>query len=270
MNIWIALLLGLVQGVCEFLPVSSSGHLVLMHNLFGIEEGALFFTIMLHVGTLFAVFAAYLKEIGNMLRHPFQRKVGMLFIALIPTVVIALLFRDFFKDAYGGRWLGIGFLLTAALLMATDSKKPPQRKMKEMRIPQAALIGLMQGVAILPGVSRSGATIAGGVFAGVTKKEAADFSFLLSIPAILGGVAFDLPDLIKADAAGLSGVNWPYVLAGMAVAAVSGYFAIRLTLRVIKKNKLWPFALYTAILGVFILIDQLFINRFFVNPFAKA
>ncbi|MDL2217917.1 undecaprenyl-diphosphate phosphatase [Christensenellaceae bacterium OttesenSCG-928-M15] len=265
MTIWIALLLGAVQGLCEFLPVSSSGHLVLLHNLFGIEEGAMFFTIMLHVGTLIAVFAVYYKEIFNMLRHPLQKQVGMLIVATLPTVAIALLFKDFFEDAYSGRFLGIGFLLTAVILTLTNRIKPRQGKtVKRMGILDATCIGLMQGVAILPGVSRSGSTIAGALFRGMDRKAAADFSFLLSIPAILGSVVLEIPDMVKG---GLVNINWLHVIAGMAAAAVSGYFAIRLMINVVKRSRMLPFAVYVGIVGIFVLADQFITNFFFVKPF---
>ncbi len=260
MTIWMALLLGLVQGLCEFLPVSSSGHLVLLHKLFGVTEGVLFFTIMLHVGTLIAVFAVYYRMIWAMLRHPFQKKVGMLLAALLPTVVIAVLFSDFFEDAYAGRYLGFGFLLTSLVLTLSERKRAGKKKMETMRVPDALCVGLLQGLAILPGLSRSGSTISGALFCGLTRKEAADFSFLLSIPAILGSVVFELPDVIRG---GMSGVNWLHVFAGMAAAAVSGYFAIRWMLRLITGKRLFPFAIYTGILGVLVLADQFEFHIFF-------
>lgn len=264
MNILTALLLGLVQGLCEFLPVSSSGHLVLLHNLFGIEEGALFFSIMLHVGTLLAVFAVYYQEIWGLLRRPFQKKVGMLLLALVPTVVIAVLFKDFFEGAYSGSFLGIGFLLTAVILTLSDRLCKAHKNMDAMRPLDALGIGLMQGIAILPGVSRSGSTIAGGLFFGMERKAAADFSFLLSIPAILGSVVLEIPGMLKG---GVGEVQWLYVFIGMAAAAVSGYFAIRLMLRFVTGKRMLPFAVYVAVLGVLVLLDQCVTNFFFINPF---
>lgn len=265
MTIWIALLLGLVQGLCEFLPVSSSGHLVLLNTLFGIEEGTLFFSIMLHLGTLIAVFAVYYKKIWALLRHPFQRQVGMLLIALIPTVAMALLFKDFFENAYGGSWLGIGFLLTACILLFAAKKRDGRKSAKTMGVGSALVIGAMQGVAILPGVSRSGSTIAGALFCGMSRREAADFSFLLSIPAILGSLVLELPDVV---ANGIGDISWVHILAGTAMAAVSGYFAIRVMLRVISAGKFRPFAFYVAVLGIFVLLDQFATHFFFQNPFA--
>lgn len=265
MTVWIAMLLGLVQGLCEFLPVSSSGHLVLLHNLFGIEEGALFFTTMLHVGTLIAVFVVYRQQIWDMLCQPFSRKVGLLVLATIPTVIIALLFEDFFEDAYEGSLLGVGFLLTAIILTVSDRlSHRPERKKRKLKWGSALFIGTMQGIAILPGVSRSGSTIAGALCTGISKKTAADFSFLLSIPAILGSVVLQVPDIVSG---GIGDVNWLCVIAGMVTAAVSGYFAIRFMLHLITKKRLTGFAIYVAVLGILVLIDQFVTNFFFVNPF---
>ena len=260
MNVFIALLLGLVQGLCEFLPISSSGHLVLLHNVFGIEEGALFFSIMLHIGTLLAVFAVYREQIWALIKKPLQKKTGMLLAALVPTVILAVVFKDFFESSYSGKYLGAGFVLTACLLLLLQRLASGKRTLETMALQDALLIGLFQGVAILPGVSRSGATIAGGAIMGLEKNEAAEFSFLLSIPAILGSVVFELPELAEG---GLKQVDLLYVLIGMAAAAASGYFAIRFMLRIIKRKKLWPFSVYLSALGVLVLLDQLWFHFFF-------
>jgi len=264
MPILVALLLGLVQGLCEFLPVSSSGHLVLLHTLFGLSGGTLFFTILLHLGTLLAVIAVYRKTLLDLLRHPFQKKMGMLLLALVPTVVMAALFRDFFEASYAGLSLGFEFLATACLLLLAQRAKSGGKTMQTMTPADALLVGLMQSVSILPAVSRSGATIAGGLFRGMEKKEAADFSFLLSVPAILGSVVFDLPALLRG---GTGGVSAGAIFAGVAAAAVSGYFSIRVMLRAVTGRRLTPFAWYTGALGTLILADQFAFNRFFARPF---
>lgn len=265
MSIWIAIILGLVQGLCEFLPVSSSGHLVLLQNVFGVEEGGLFFSVMLHVGTLVAVLVVYRKQIWEMLRHPIQKKVGMLLLSTLVTTAIAFLFNGFFDAAYEGAFLGVSFLITAVLLWLTERVgASAKKKVKDMNILQAGFIGLMQGVAILPGISRSGSTIAGAMYTGLERKEAADYSFLLCIPAILGSVVLELPDAI---AGGAGEINWLSVLAGVVVAAVSGYFAIRFMLRVITKKRLRGFAIYVAVLGILVLLDQFVFHLFFTQPF---
>lgn len=267
MNIWIAMLLGLVQGLCEFLPVSSSGHLLLLQTMFGIEEGALFFTVMLHLGTLVAVLIVYRKLVWKLIRRPFSKPVGLLILALIPTVLIALLFKKvepfatFYENAEAGRYLGFCFLLTSVFLLLSDKfGKARGRKIKDMKVSDALVIGGMQAVGVLPGVSRSGSTIAGALFAGLDRKAAADFSFLLSIPAIVGGAVLEIPDALEQ---GVAGINWLCVLVGMLVAGVTGYFAIRVMIGAIKKKKLWGFAVYTAVLGVFVLLDQFVLHLFF-------
>lgn len=264
MTIWIALLLGLAQGITEFLPVSSSGHLVLLHNLFGVEQGTLLFTIMLHVGTLIAVIAVYYKELWDLICHPFQKKTLMLLIALIPTVLAAVFLKDLIEESYKGHLLGFEFLLTALILWFAQRARTGRKTIGTMRAGDALLIGVMQSISILPAVSRSGATIAGALYCKMEKKEAADFSFLLSVPAIVGSFVFEVPDLIKS---GVEDVNWTFVVAGMVMAAIAGYAAVRLMLRVITSKRLTPFIYYVATLGILVLLDQFVTNWFFARPF---
>ena len=269
MTIWIAMLLGFVQGLCEFLPVSSSGHLLLLSRMFGITEGAMFFSVMLHLATLVAVMIVYWKMVWKLLKNPINKTVGYLIVAIIPTVLLALLFKkvepfaSFYEKAEAGEFLGYCFLLTSIILLISDRIRIPskkQRKLRDMRLTDALIVGGMQGVGVLPGVSRSGSTISGALFAGLNRKAAADFSFLLSIPSILGGAVLEIPDAIKE---GFSGIHWTTLLAGMIVAGVTGYFAIQLMLAAIKKKKLWGFAIYTGVLGALVLVDQFFTHVFF-------
>lgn len=265
MTVWIALLLGIVQGLCEFLPVSSSGHLLLLQNLAGIREdqGGAFFTVMLHVATLISVCIVYRKTILRILKRPFQKLVLHLIIATLPTVAIALLFKlvepfkTFYDKANEGAYLGVCFLMTTGLLLLSDyvsSKKKKKRPMKEMTNRDALIVGGMQAIGVLPGISRSGSTITGAMLASLNKKAAADFSFLMSIPAILGGAVLEVKDAVEA---GSIGVSLPCLLVGMLAAGVTGYFAVNWMLRLIKHKKLWPFALYTALLGVTVIILQI-------------
>ena len=262
MTIWVAMLLGLVQGLCEFLPVSSSGHLLLLQEIFGVTEGAMFFTVMLHLATLVAVCIVYWETLVKLISHPVNKTVGMLILATVPTVLIAILFKkvepfkSFFDATEGGQYLGYGFLLTSMLLFFSDllsRRRPKGNRLRDMRVPDALLIGCMQGVAILPGVSRSGSTISGALFSGLNRKSAADFSFLLSIPAILGGAVLEIPDALES---GIGGVHWTTIAAGMLVAGLTGYFAVKIMIAAIKKKKLWGFGVYTAILGVLVIVDQ--------------
>ena len=260
MNPLIAAILGLVQGLCEFLPVSSSGHLVLLQNIFGIEEGALFFDTMLHIGTLIAVFAVYRKTIWALLKKPFQKLTAMLVIATLATVAVTLLLGDRLESIFGGEFLGIGFLLTAVILTVNDKMAKGKNSISAMKPLSALGVGLMQGVAILPGVSRSGSTITGARLFGLDKDSAAEFSFLLSIPAILGSLVLQLPDVIRE---GVPHMGWGSILIGTVVAAASGYFAIRWMLRLIKEKSLRGFAVYVGILGLLVVIDQYITHIFF-------
>lgn len=257
------LVLGIVQGLCEFLPVSSSGHLSVFQQLFGMEEAGLLLDTMLHIGTLMAVFVVLWPDIWSMLKKPFSKEVLCLIIATVPAVIFTLLFGDFFDDIFAGRFLGISFLLTSAILFASGKVKREGRN--EITLRDSLIMGVWQAVAILPGVSRSGSTIAGGLFAGLNKSKAARFSFLMSIPAILGSLVFQVKDIVSGEALGAVGV-FPMLL-GVAAAAVSGYFAIRFMLRILEKHSLKPFAVYTLALGLIVLLDQLFFNLVFVPMF---
>jgi undecaprenyl-diphosphatase len=264
MTIWTAIILGLVQGVCEFLPISSSGHLVLLQNMFGIEEGVLFFDTMLHVGTLVAVLVVFRKTIWDMLKHPFQKKVGLLLASTAVTTVFALLFGDYLERIFLGEFLGFEFLLTAVILLISERAADGNKTIPQLSYPGAAGIGVMQAIAILPAVSRSGSTIAGCRFLGLNKGEAAEFSFLLSVPAIAGSVVLQIGDVLDA---GAGGAPWGYIAVGALAAGVSGYFAIRYMLRLIREKSLKGFAYYAAAVGALVLLDQFVFNVFFVNPF---
>ncbi len=252
MSILIAILLGIIQGLCEFLPVSSSGHLVLAQMLFGVEQGSLSFDIMLHIGTLVAVLIVYRKQIFELLKHPLQKKVLMLIIATIVTAVFGLVFKKVFPDVLEGSILGIGFILTSILLFAGEKFSTQKRSTDDMKIHHAIIAGAFQGFAVMPGLSRSGSTISSMTLMGFNREDAADFSFLLSIPAILGSMVLDIFD------GGLANIEVLPTLIGMVVAGVSGYFAIKFMLMLVKNKKLVYFAIYTLILGIVVIMIQLF------------
>ena len=263
----IAAFLGLVQGLCEFLPVSSSGHLALFSTLtnnVGAEFGTPFFTVMLHVATLIAVLIVYREQVLAILRHPIQPLTLYLIIATLPTVVFALILKKF--DALDkwldeGNFVGFSFLLTAVFLTVSEllcRRRKAKKSIDTMRWTDALVIGGMQAIGVLPGVSRSGSTIAGALGMRIDRKSAANFSFLLSIPAILGGLVLELYKLVKEpDSINLTvGTAAAWIL-GMLVAAISGYFAVRFMIRLITKKGLLGFAIYTGALGLVVLILQL-------------
>jgi len=270
MSIFNAIVLGVIQGLTEFLPVSSSGHLVLLQKIFGISEPAMFFDTMVHMGTLLAVFVVLWRDIWAILRRLIQPLTGLLILATIPTVIAALVFGEIIEHAFeSGQFLGFSFLATTALLITAEllSKRgladKSLKKAEEVNWLDALVIGILQAIAIIPGISRSGATISGALSRKLDRDFAARFSFLLSIPAILGAVVFQLKDMVKDNAAveAGSGVGAGAIIAGTVSAAVVGFFAVRFMLIIIKKRSLFGFAIYTAVLGTLVLVDQ-FVTHF--------
>lgn len=258
------LLVGVVQGLCEFFPVSSSGHLLLSEKLLGISEnlGGAFFNVMLHCATLIAVCIVYRKQLLALLKKPFQKLTWYLALATIPTVIFALLFKyvapfdAFYAAAESGMFLGLGFLLTTVFLLLADwaaIRRSDRFALKEMRAGHALGIGVMQAIGIFPGISRSGSTVTGALFCGLTKESAADFSFLMSVPAIIGSLVLETKDALEE---GSIGVGIPELLIGMIAAGVTGYFAVKWMLKLIKTKKLWPFAVYTGLLGAAVIVLQ--------------
>jgi undecaprenyl-diphosphatase len=272
MSIIHAVLLGIIQGLTEFLPVSSSGHLVLFQKIFGISEPALLFDTMLHVGTLAAVVAVLWKDIWAILRKIYQPLTLYLIIATIPTVIAALVFRKPLERAFEtGHFLGFAFLMTSALLIGAEllakrsaAKGAAAKNAATVNWLDALVIGVMQAIAIIPGVSRSGATLSGALSRRLDRDFAARFSFLLSIPAILGAVVFQLKDLVKGDdTTAAVGIGLAAMIAGTISAAIVGFFAVRLMLKIVREKSLWGFAVYTGVLGLFVLLDQFVLRLVF-------
>ena len=265
MSAFEAFILGVVQGLTEFLPVSSSGHLLVLQKIFGISaegDGMLVFNILMHVGTLIAVFIVYWKRIWNMIRHPFKSELKWLVVATIPAVVAALTIN--FGDAFEGKFIIWSFYLTSIVLVVSGyigNQRRIQRKYhKDTRWYDAVSMGIMQAIAILPGLSRSGSTIAGGLASGLTRKRAADFAFLMSIPAILGSVVLEGKDILELGAS--SAVATSSIIIGVLASMVFGILAIKLMLIVVKKISLNWFALYTFLLGTFLLLDKFVFKMF--------
>lgn len=263
LNAFQAVILGLTQGLAEFLPISSSGHLLLVQKLFNLPSTGLLLEVLLHAGTLLAVLAVYFKLFWNMVRHPVRSLLPELIVATIPAVIAALVFGDFFDAAFEGQFLGFSFIITSAVLVLSDVVSGRAITHDRLTWRDTIIMGLMQAFAILPGVSRSGSTIAGGVSSGLKRKKAADFSFMMSAPAILGSLVMSLKDLITGEGMSVADVNWGTTALAVVVAAVSGFLAIKFMLRIIRKCPLRYFAIYTAILGIYVLIDQYFLHALF-------
>lgn len=262
-----AIVLGLVQGLAEFLPVSSSGHLALMQDIFGVEaDKVLLFAVLLHLGTLVSVFIVYWSDIwelivelcatvrdlctgkGLRLEERPVRKLGvMIIVATIPTAIIGLVFNDFFSGMYTSMVaVGVGFLITGVIMFIAERMGSANKDIRKMNFRNAIFVGVLQGIAIYPGISRSGSTLVGGLTAGLKREFAVKFAFLISIPSILGSVILEAPDAL---AAGTDPALLGPIIAGVAVAAVSGFVAIKTMIRIVSNKKLSYFSYYVWVLG---------------------
>ena len=270
-----AAILGLVQGLAEFLPISSSGHLALLQHFFGVNaDNVVIFTVLLHVGTLISVFFMYwhdilelIIELGLTIKDIFTgkglrlderpvRKLGVMIItATIPTAIIGFAFNDFFEGLYSNiLFIGIGFLITGTFLFIAERIGSNKTDIERMNFRNAIFVGVMQGVAIYPGISRSGSTLMAGLTAGLKREFAVRFAFLISIPSIMGAALLEGKDAVEA---GIDTAFAGPILLGMAVAAVSGVLAIKLMIKVVSDKKLKYFSYYVWALGTGVIIYSL-------------
>lgn len=272
MSVVEGILLGLLQGVAEFLPISSSGHLALAQELFDLDDVPLLFDIMLHLATLGAVLLFFRRKIWSLLKvagrwlarrslpedNADVRTIVALLLGTAVTGVFGIVLSDLVED-YSEELICVGFFITAGLLIFSDAVEERRRKKllesgsdglvttrTGVRPLQGLGIGLAQGIGVLPGISRSGSTIAGALLCGVDREQAGEFSFLLSIPAILGAFVLELDDL---DTIGDS-VGVAPVVAGCVAAFVAGIFALSVLMKIVRKGKLEWFALYLIPAGI--------------------
>lgn len=272
MNIFEAIMQGIIQGLTEFLPVSSSGHLSLYQHFTGNSgEGALLFSAVLHLGTLVAVFTAFrktiwelIKELGFMIKdiftgkfkwkemNPPRRAIIMMIISLLMLIPFYI-FKDFFEGVSEDSDIiveGICFLYTATILFLSDRCVKENKKFGDITVKNAVTVGAFQGVALLPGVSRSGSTISGGLFCGFERETAVQYSFILGIPAILGGCLLQVKDAVDQKAMDIEPLNFAV---GFIVSAIVGICAIKMVNWLVKSDKFKIFAVYTLILGVVVI-----------------
>lgn len=263
-----AIILGIVQGLTEFLPVSSSGHLLMLQHFFGIEaDSVLIFTLLLHVGTLISVFFCYWNDIWELIKElgltiadlvkgrglrlkvrPVRNLGVMMIVASIPTALIGIFFEDLFESFYTTLLpTGVGLILTGFLLWISERKRNNSITEENMTWKQAVAIGTMQGIAICPGVSRSGSTLFGGLESGLQRDFAVKFAFLISIPSILGSLLFEGGSGAMDSAIGTE--TGP-IIAGCIAAALSGVLAIKTMITVVRKLSLRYFSIYVWIVGV--------------------
>lgn len=272
MTILSSVVLGLIQGIAEFLPISSSGHLAIAEQLLGmkgVSDIPEFFDVLLHLGTLLAVFVAYWDDICAMVSEffagirdiahrstptpvpPARRMILLLILGTLPLLLV-LPIKDTVESLSGNMYfVGGALIVTGCLLFASDRVKKGRKSEKNATVADVLLVGCAQAIATCPGISRSGTTITAGCFLGFERKFAVRFSFLLSIPAVLGANILALKDALEAD------VDWasvPVYLVGVAVAAVSGYLSIRLLRYVADKGRFGAFAYYCWCVGIMTLI----------------
>lgn len=257
-----AVVLGAIQGVTEFLPVSSSGHVLLVEKLWHIQGNNLLFITLLHLGTLAAVLWALKDDVRWLILHPFSWTAKMLVVALVPTFIVGSVFEEIFEHMFQtGVTLGFEFVITGIILWWMDEMPRGAKREDNIGIKDAAWIGFWQGVAIMPALSRSGLTIAAGIWRGMDREAAGRFSFLLSIPAILGAAAVTLDDALESNS--FAHPQWGVLAAGMIAALLAGYGSVKGTLYLLRRSKMRPFAYYVFALAAFVFFDQLFLHRWF-------
>ena len=260
-----ALVLGIVQGLTEYLPVSSSGHLAIGSYLFGIEgEEHLAFTVLVHVATVMSTFVVLWKEIDWILKGLFKFKMNdetkyflNIVVSMIPIGIVGVFFKDKVEKIFGSGLLIVGccLLLTAALLTFSYYAKPRQRE--HISLKDAFIIGLAQACAVLPGLSRSGSTIATGLLLGNKKEKLAQFSFLMVVPPILGEALLDVLKAAKGEEA-FGDISVLPLVVGFIAAFVSGCLACKWMINIVKKGKLIYFGIYCAIAGAVTIVCSLF------------
>ena len=272
MDILQAIIIGLVQGLTEFLPVSSSAHLIFTQQALGLSDVGLAFDVLLHVGTLVAVVAYFFSDIISMIkgfflslidlkdgkfmeevrRDPYKKLAWLTIIATIPVGIVGVLFNDLVESLFTGITVPAFFLLiTGCLLYVSQRMNSGGIDLSNITLKEALIMGCGQALAVMPGLSRSGTTIAAGLFSGLDKEFAAKFSFILSIPAILGAGVFQLKDLSGGN------VEIEACIAGFIVAVISGYLAISVLLKIVREKSLDIFAYYCWIVGIIVLIGSL-------------
>ena len=287
MSLLQAILLGLIQGLTEFLPVSSSGHLAIFQYIFGINtDTGMLFEVMLHLGTLIAVCAVFFKDIKHlviegiallkdfivnvkirlgrsnenkrrMITNAYRKFVVLILITTLPTGIIGIVLNNFMETATSSLLIpGMCLVINAIILLIVESLPGGKKKVKRASFKDAALIGVAQGLAVLPGISRSGSTISACLGLRFDRSFAVKYSFIASLPAIIGANILELRHLGDALS---DGVNFLYYLIGMAVAGISGYICIRIMMYVVSEKKFSYFAYYCAIVGVLSLIFHFFI-----------
>lgn len=250
-----AIILGVIQGVTEWLPVSSSGHLVIAQHFFDLKP-PLIFDILLHVATLFVIFVVFKEDIAKISKatikldfKSYHGKLGLfIVIGSIPTAIIGYSFHDLFESFfYNLLAVGVGLVLTGTLLFSCEKGE----NKKELNYLDSLLIGIAQGIAVIPGISRSGSTIGIGLLRGIKKETAATFSFLLAIPAVMGASLYEARNLAATNISTIT------LFCGMVAATITGYVFLKILLKIVLSKSFHLFSYYCWLLGLFVIIASL-------------
>lgn len=250
-SLWQIIILGIIQGITEWLPISSSGHLVIFQYFFDIEEPVIF-DLFLHMGSLLVVFLVFWREIKQLILSFFikeykkYRKIAYyIIIGTIPTALLGYFFEDMFESFFSSLLaVGIALIITGFLLYFCERFE----KNNSITVKSALVMGIMQGLAITPGISRSGSTISTALYFGVKREEAVKFSFLLFIPAMLGATILQSKDIV------FNSIEWTPIIIGTLVAVIVGYLSLKLLILIVKKKRLRLFSYYCWIVGITTLI----------------
>jgi undecaprenyl-diphosphatase len=258
LNTFQAIFLGLIQGLTEFIPVSSSGHLVIIQHFLEIEENQLLFNVVLHIGTLLPIFIIFWRDIKEMIlfKKKKRKEIFYILIAIIPTGLIGVLFEDFFENLFSNSYLtALMLIVTGTILYLTEKISSGKKEINQLKSWQPLLVGIAQAGAIIPGISRSGTTIAASLFQGLNRKAAARFSFLISIPVIGGAGFLEFLDVIENENINL---EFKFMVLGFLSASISGYFALKILLKILVEKKLNYFSYYCWTVALMFLLIKYF------------
>lgn len=252
MSIFIAVILGFVQGLCEFLPISSSGHLMITEALLGQTGDNLFFNILLHLASLLSVVIIFRKKLWNIFSHPKEKPFWLIVIATLVSCLMVILIKSVVSELFELTFLGFGFLFSATIiLISTKINNPttPKHSLKTINFSQAILIGAFQGIASLPGISRSASTTSTGLILGLNREDALDFSFILSVPIIIASMFYSI--LTKNTT---SSISFLPCFIGSLTSFISSLLSIEFMIKLTKKKSWLPFSIYLFILSTIILV----------------
>lgn len=252
MSIFFAFILGLIQGLCEFLPISSSGHLMIAEALLGITENNEFFNVLLHLATLLSVVIIFRKDLWEIIKNPRKKVFWLIVVSTMVTCAIVVILKLIISELFALTFLGFGFLFSATIIIVASRVKKPAYNfdLSNITFGQALMIGCFQGFAVLPGISRSASTVSSGEIMGINRETSLRFSFLLSVPVIIASMVYELVSCSFVA----PHIDFPVALVGGLTAFISSLLSIKFMLMLARKKSWIGFAVYLTILSIAVLI----------------